>query len=507
MDIVTGDPTSTDVDYDGPDANPDDITLTVIDDDVVVGTPGFTLEPIVLEVSESGTGSFTVVLTGQPSSNVVFQIASQDTTVATVDPAELTFTADNWNQPQTVTVTGTDDELVDGDQFGEIIVSVVPEESDDAFDDLIPQSVSVATIDDDVLLSIPTFDPDLPTDANPPTFTGTADPGTTVEVLDGTTVLGTAAVDDTGTWSFTPEAPLPDGEYSITLRAFDADGNTSGLSDPLVFTIEDSPFITLSPGDDDFTGTEGRDVVFADAGNDIVRGLGGNDRLAGEEDEDRLLGGDGNDRLLGGDGEDTMIGGAGDDRILGGSGSDRLVGNAGNERLVGGIGNDDLIGGSNNDTMLGGGGSDILLGAGGEDVMRGAAGDDTLNGGAGADRLFGGVRDDRVNGQAGHDVLRGGDGRDILRGGKGDDRLIGDLGDDLLVTGPGRDRIVIGAGQGLDQVTDFSDGQDLIVLNGISFGQLSIEQSDSDVLISLENERLLLLQNTNVATIGAADFV
>ncbi|MDW7658964.1 MAG: immunoglobulin domain-containing protein, partial [Bacillota bacterium] len=30
-------------------------------------------------------------------------------------PASLTFTASNWNTPQTVTVTGVDDDLVDGD--------------------------------------------------------------------------------------------------------------------------------------------------------------------------------------------------------------------------------------------------------------------------------------------------------------------------------------------------------------------------------------------------------
>ena len=42
-------------------------------------------------------------------------LSSSDTTEGTVAPATLTFTAANWNTPQTVTVTGVDDDLDDGD--------------------------------------------------------------------------------------------------------------------------------------------------------------------------------------------------------------------------------------------------------------------------------------------------------------------------------------------------------------------------------------------------------
>ena len=52
-------------------------------------------------------------------------------------------------------------------------------------------------------------------------------------------------------------------------------------------------------------------------------------------------------------------------------------------------------------------------------------------------------------------------------------------------------------------MTDFSDGLDKIVLGGIRFVQLSIQQSNNDVLISRGTERLLLLQNTNISE---ADF-
>ena len=39
---------------------------------------------------------------------------SGDATEGTVTPAAVTFTPDNWNAPQTVTVTGVDDQEADG---------------------------------------------------------------------------------------------------------------------------------------------------------------------------------------------------------------------------------------------------------------------------------------------------------------------------------------------------------------------------------------------------------
>ena len=42
-------------------------------------------------------------------------LSSSDTTEGTVAPASLTFTTANWNTPQTVTVTGVNDGIDDGD--------------------------------------------------------------------------------------------------------------------------------------------------------------------------------------------------------------------------------------------------------------------------------------------------------------------------------------------------------------------------------------------------------
>ena len=62
-----------------------------------------------------GTATFTVVLNTQPTADVTIALSSSDTTEGTVAPASLIFTTANWNVAQTVTVTGVDDAVDDGD--------------------------------------------------------------------------------------------------------------------------------------------------------------------------------------------------------------------------------------------------------------------------------------------------------------------------------------------------------------------------------------------------------
>ena len=101
--------------------------------------------------SETGTtDTFEVVLDTQPATDVVFDVVSGDTGEGTVDLAQLTFTNGNWDTPQTVTVTGVDDAVADGPQTYDITISVDAANSDDAFDLLPAQTVSVDNADDDV---------------------------------------------------------------------------------------------------------------------------------------------------------------------------------------------------------------------------------------------------------------------------------------------------------------------------------------------------------------------
>lgn len=112
----------------------------------------YTITPTTKTVAENGgTGTFTVVLDRQPSSNVVFSNTSSNTAEATVSPSTLTFTSANWNTPQTVTVTGVNDSIdTVSNDTATITVSVVDASTDDSFDPLADQTVVVTATDDDV---------------------------------------------------------------------------------------------------------------------------------------------------------------------------------------------------------------------------------------------------------------------------------------------------------------------------------------------------------------------
>ena len=108
--IVTAAATSSDATYSG--LNAADVSVTTTDNDAaaitVTPTSGLTT------TEAGGTATFTVVLASQPTADCDVGLSSSDTTEGTVSPASVTFTTANWNTPQTVTVTGVDDAVDDG---------------------------------------------------------------------------------------------------------------------------------------------------------------------------------------------------------------------------------------------------------------------------------------------------------------------------------------------------------------------------------------------------------
>ncbi len=73
-----------------------------------------------------------------------------------------------------------------------------------------------------------------------PTFTGTAEAGSTVEIFDGTTEVGSATANSNGVYNVTASA-LGEGNRSITARATDAAGNTGPASGALEVKIDTTP--------------------------------------------------------------------------------------------------------------------------------------------------------------------------------------------------------------------------------------------------------------------------
>ena len=73
-------------------------------------------------------------------------VSSSDTTEGTVSPSLLTFTSANWNANQTVTVTGVNDSLDDGNQSYTIVLASA-NSSDSGYSGLNPNDVSVTNTD------------------------------------------------------------------------------------------------------------------------------------------------------------------------------------------------------------------------------------------------------------------------------------------------------------------------------------------------------------------------
>jgi hypothetical protein len=91
---------------------------------------------------------FTIALSQQPGGTVAVPVASSNPQEGTIAPGTLTFDSGNWSQPQSVTVTGADDSILDGDITYEIQIG--PATSDDAaFDGLTVPPLEVVNHDDE----------------------------------------------------------------------------------------------------------------------------------------------------------------------------------------------------------------------------------------------------------------------------------------------------------------------------------------------------------------------
>ena len=70
-----------------------------------------------------------------------------------------------------------------------------------------------------------------------PLFAGTAAPNSKVRLYDGDKVMGEAAVDSDGRWTFRPTAPLAEGEHTIAVAPLNADGSEGAAKDTVTITI------------------------------------------------------------------------------------------------------------------------------------------------------------------------------------------------------------------------------------------------------------------------------
>lgn len=222
----------------------------------------------------------------------------------------------------------------------------------------------------------------------------------------------------------------------------------------------------------------------------VFNGGSGNDVFAAHTDIGPVFG---RNVINGRGGDDHLTGSLGDDTIRGGSGNDVIYDDGGANKLRGGRGDDviELGNGSDDSVAWGGRGHDLLISGNGDDKLIGNSGRDTLIGGRG------------------DDVLRGGNGRDNLDGGRGDDLIIGGHGADILTGGDGADQFIFKANhRGKDVITDFADGEDLIVMRGLAgMNDLHMRQIGDDVVIGWGASDKIIVEDIEIANLTADDFL
>ncbi|BAY86678.1 protein with type I secretion target domain and SCP-like extracellular domain [Calothrix parasitica NIES-267] len=291
-------------------------------------TPGITITQSdnTTEVAEgSETDSYTIVLDSQPITDVTINVSTTGET--TTDLTTLTFTTENWNTAQTVTITADDDSDVENNHSD--IVSHTVSSNDTNYNNLTVDSINVSIIDNDVEDNNPD---------NPPTLTELT--------ADKDRFQGTAADDNV----------------------------SSGAG---------NDFLKGEAGNDVIDAGADNDRVYGGVGEDTISGGTGNDYLNAGTDNDSLDGGEGRDRLYGGDGDDTLTGGTGNDFLRGDDGNDSLDGGEGKDRLYGDDGDDTITGGSGSDRIAGGNGNDMITGVNADSFVVGEV--DRLNGDGGND--------------------------------------------------------------------------------------------------------------------------
>jgi hypothetical protein len=106
-----------------------------------------------LVTTESGgQATFEIVLGAPPTGPVMIPLESSAPGEGTVSPAALSFGADNWNRPQTVTVTGVDDSQRDGNRPYKILVKPAVS-ADPRYRDLDADDVSVINQDNEASIT------------------------------------------------------------------------------------------------------------------------------------------------------------------------------------------------------------------------------------------------------------------------------------------------------------------------------------------------------------------
>jgi len=133
--------TSSDPPYNGLNST---LPVTVTDDDI----PGILLSTTTLTVTEGGSVNYTVALATEPTAAVTVTIDGQGAVLVNGSPVTtLTFTATNWNTPQTVTISVPEDAIAEAVQT--VAITHQASSTDSFYNGLSGPSLALTILDND----------------------------------------------------------------------------------------------------------------------------------------------------------------------------------------------------------------------------------------------------------------------------------------------------------------------------------------------------------------------
>ena len=207
--------------------------IAIIDDDTsglkIAETSGYT------QVAEnSGTDSYTVVLTSKPTADVTVTVTPNDTDAVLLEDTDsiiqgvqnrLTFTPTNWNTAQTVVVTGQDDDIDNPSNRRTTTIKHAVSSTDTSYNVLSDQTVTVTITDDDPLPPLPDDSSSLASADNQPPDNQLADTPVVVFADRPYTVSETSASPTVAAKVAVFPAPTSDITVGYTVRGTARSGN------------------------------------------------------------------------------------------------------------------------------------------------------------------------------------------------------------------------------------------------------------------------------------------
>ncbi|WP_199744018.1 Calx-beta domain-containing protein, partial [Trichormus variabilis] len=495
------------------------VTGTITNDDVAL--PNITLAVSPASVTEDGTGNlvYTFTRTGSTTNaltvnySIAGTAASTDYTGATPGTGKtITFAA--GSNKATLTVNPTADTTVEANETVALTLA-----TGTGYTVGTTTAVTGTITNDDtssaITINLSADQTIVEGQTNPQnvtytvTLSSTSNQTITVQyaTANGTATAGSDYTSKTGTLTFNPGVKtqsiiipivndaINEANETFTLTLKSPTNASLGTKASAITTITDtlnaSTTTTLAAGVENLTLT----------GTSAINGTGNaNDNV--------LRGNSANNTLTGGNGNDTYA-------FVANSalGTDRVV-----ETATGGIDTLDFtdttavvkvnLGTTTTQTVN----SNLKLVLSANNVIENATG------GNGNDRLTGNSLNNLLVGGAGNDLLQGLGGNDTLWGGNGDDVLTGGVGNDQFrFQGSG----VFNASLGVDYITDFTVGQDKIVLSKATFNAITnavgqaltnfavvandglVDASTARIVYSKETGSIFYNQNANVLNAAA----